>query len=45
MNTYTVTIKSSFGGATTIAIQASNYRDALVIAQSQWGDRVIYVEN
>lgn len=45
MNTYKATVKSFFGGSIQVAIQAYSYNDALVIAQSQYGDKVIYVEN
>ena len=45
MNSYTATIKNFFGGCTTVSITAYSYNDALVIAASQYGDRVIYVQN
>ena len=45
MNTYTATVKSLFGGTTTVKIMAESYNDALTIAQSQYGDKLVYVQS
>ena len=41
---YTATIKSIFGGVTTVTITANSYNDALTIAQAQYGSSLVYVQ-
>ena len=44
MNTYTATVKSLFGGVTTVSIVAESYNVALTIAQAQYGSSLLYVQ-
>ena len=44
MSTYYATIRTLFGGASRVPVLATSYNQALTIAQSQYGDRLVYVE-